>query len=541
LLEIVRTGRVVIANPLGSGALENAALLKYLPDIAKVLLGRDLRLDSVQTYWAGDDGDLAHIEANIRSLIIKPTWRGSGQSSVFGGDLKEAQLNDLLAKVRRYRHLYVAQEKLEKSCIPSFNGTALEPRPTLLRTFSVATDSSYTILPGGLNRVGTSTDGQFISMHEGSPSKDTWVTASEPERAGERELAPESTRFTAESALESLPSRVVENLYWMGRYAERAEASMRLLRSVFVMLNGEDLINPDAQRILLQTVSQITYTLPGFTEATEEQLANPEEELLQIVRDGNRVGSVRSTINSMLLAADESKELLSTDTIRVINDLRDALDNLDSDLAGGLASAPEEALDPMVTALAGLSGLTQESMMRGVGWRFMELGKRIERAMQTITTVKGLVVPVSGEMEQATLLTALLTSMEVLITYRRRSRERRGLELGLELVLLDRSNPRSLLFQFERLAEHLVELPKNNPRAGELDEEDRTLLEATTALKLTRLPELLTAQGDSRPEVETLMIQLAGLLQEFSRLISDKHFDHRTGPQQLYRAFKGVR
>ena len=259
------------------------------------------------------------------------------------------------------------------------------------------------------------------------------------------------------------------------------------------------------------------------------------------MRDGNRVGSVRSTIHSMLRAADESKELLSTDTIRVINDLRDALDNLDDDLAGGLVSAPEEALDPLVTALAGLSGLTQESMLRGVGWRFMEVGKRIERALQTIATVKGLVTPVSGEMEQATLLNALLTSMEVLITYRRRGRERRGLELGLELVLLDRSNPRSLLFQLERLAEHLVELPKANPDAGELDEDGRALLEATTALKLTRLPHLMQAQGRSRPEVETLMTQLAGLLREFSRFISDKHFDHRTGPQQLVSTFRGVR
>ena len=116
----------------------------------------------------------------------------------------------------------------------------------------------------------------------------------------------------------------------------------------------------------------------------------------------------------------------------IINDLRDALDNLDTDLVGGLASAPEEALDPLVTALAGLSGLTQESMIRSVGWRFMDMGKRIERALQTITTVKGLLSPVSGDMEQGTLLTAMLTSMEALITYRRRGRERRGLELGLD-------------------------------------------------------------------------------------------------------------
>jgi uncharacterized alpha-E superfamily protein len=242
----------------------------------------------------------------------------------------------------------------------------------------------------------------------------------------------------------------------------------------------------------------------------------------------------------MLLAADESKELLSTDTIRVINDVRDALDELDDDLAGGLASAPEEALDPLVTALAGLSGLTQESMIRGMGWHFIDMGKRIERALQTIATVKGLMGEVSGEMEQSTLLTALLTSMEVLITYRRRGREKRGIELGLELVLLDSRNPRSLLFQLERLQEHLVELPKTGKESGELDAESRALLEASTLVKLSTLPQLLQVEEDRRPELESRMTQLAVLLRDFSRLITDKHFDHRTGPQQLFTSFGGT-
>lgn len=540
LLEVVRTGRLVIANPLGSGVLENPVLLKYLPAISSLLLGREPRLQSVQTYWAGDQKDLAYISEHMRTLIIKNTWRGSLETSVYAGDLNASQRQALLERIHRNRFQYVAQEKLEKSYTPAFNGNNLEPRPTLLRTFSVAADNSYTVLPGGLTRIGTSLDGQFISMQEGSPSKDTWVTASEPQRMPAPGLTSEAPDYSAESAPDSLPSRVVENLYWMGRYAERAEASMRLLRTVFVMLNGEEPIGPDAQRILLQTVSEITYTLPGFTAATPAQLADPEEELMQIVRDGERMGSVRSTINSMLSAADESKELLSTDTIRVINDIRDALDDLDGDLAGGLASAPEEALDPLVTALAGLSGLTQESMIRGMGWHFIEMGKRIERALQTIATVKGLLGEVSGEIEQSTLLTALLTSMEVLITYRRRGREKRGIELGLELVLLDSRNPRSLLFQLERLQEHLVELPGSDQDCGELNAENRALLEASTMVQLSTLPQLLQAKKERRPELEQNMAHLTELLREFSRLITDKHFDHRSGPQQLFSSFGGT-
>ena len=241
----------------------------------------------------------------------------------------------------------------------------------------------------------------------------------------------------------------------------------------------------------------------------------------------------------MLNSADESKELLSTDTLRVINDLHDELDGLDYTMAGGLASAPEEALDPLVTALVALSGLMQESMVRGVGWRFMELGKRLERAQQIITTLRSLIVPVTNEADQSTMLNALLVSMEVLITYRRRHRNRTGLELGLELVMLDPTNPRSLLFQLEALQRHIVELPRADKTRGELEEEERALLEAVTTLRLSRLPQLLTTKTATREDLDRLLQQLDELLQDFNSLVSDKHFDHRVDAQQLVTTFWG--
>jgi uncharacterized alpha-E superfamily protein len=225
--------------------------------------------------------------------------------------------------------------------------------------------------------------------------------------------------------------------------------------------------------------------------------------------------------------------------MRVINDLRDELEGIDQALASGLASAPEEALDPLVTALVALSGLMQESMVRGVGWRFMELGKRVERALQTITTVRELIVPETGEGDQATLLTALLTTMEVLITYRRRNRKRGGIELGLELVMLDKSNPRSLLFQLERLQQQLAELPGAQIGSAELEEEERALLEAITSLRLSRLSKLLEGVDGQRQDMNGLLQRIEDLLQEFSHFISDKHFAHRVDPQQLVTTFWG--
>jgi uncharacterized circularly permuted ATP-grasp superfamily protein/uncharacterized alpha-E superfamily protein len=539
MLDVVRSGRVVIANPLGAGVLENPILLKYLPEISKCLLGRELRLDSVKTYWCGDDDDLKYILEHINELIIKPAYRGSGLRSVWGGDLTKQQTAELASIIKSKRYQYVAQERLQKAHIPSFTDGQLKPRPAILRSFAVATEGSYTVMPGGLTRTGLEVGGQIISMQSGCPSKDTWITASEPERVSELTAAPEAAAVAANTPLISLPSRVVENLYWLGRYAERAEGCLRVLRTVFVMLNGEDRISEDAKRILLRAVTKITATQPGFANASDEMFANPDEELLLIIRDGKRAGSIKSTLNSMLYCADESKELLSSDTMRVINDLRDGLDSLDSSLAGGLASAPEEALDPLVTALVALSGLTQESMVRGVGWHFMEMGKRVERAMHVINNVGMLMAPVAEHNDNRTMLTAMLTSMEVLITYRRRHRERMGIELGLDLVMLDSTNPRSLIFQFEQLKSHFDALQLSRIDSSKLTEEERALLEAITSLKLSRMGELLETETSQRENLKNFLTQLENLLSDFSNIVSDKYFDHRIDPQQLVTTYWG--
>ncbi|MFT7109332.1 MAG: putative circularly permuted ATP-grasp superfamily protein [Psychrobacter glaciei] len=536
LLDVVRSGRVVMANPLGSGVLENPILLKYLPAISKALLGREPRLASVKTYWCGDAGDLNYVTANIKNLIIKPIYRGSSLSSVWGGDLSSSEITELLAKIKHRPQQFVAQERVDKSHIPTLANGKLEPRPSILRTFAVAADSTYIVMPGGLTRVGLEQDSPRISMQSGCPSKDTWVTATEPERVYD-DNAGDGAQAKLEAILVSLPSRVVENLFWMGRYAERAEASLRILRTVFMLISEEQAISEESKRILLRSITEITGTQPGFLEASEEQLKNPETELLLIIKDGNRMGSIKSTLNSLFYCADESKELLSSDTIRVINDLRDAVDNLEPSFANGLSSAPEEALDPLVTPLIALSGLIQESMVRGVGWHFMNLGRRVERAAQIIKTVTTLITPVVSRSDSKTLLKAMLTSMEVSIAYRRQGRTRAGVELGLELVMLDGTNPRSLMFQFEQLQHHFENISNNDVKSTQLEEEDRVLLEAVTSLKLSRISQLAENSDGYRAELIELLMRVNKLLAEFNNIVTDKYFEHKVDVQQLVNTY----
>lgn len=534
LLQVARQNRVAIANPLGSGVLENPVLLRYLPQIAKRLLGREPRLKSVATYWCGDRKDMAYVLANLDQLIVKPIFRGLGRSKTFP-DLNAAERQALAQLIQAQPHLYVAQDRMVPSHVPTVVGGELQPRPAIVRSFAIASDSSYSIMPGGLTRVGLTLGSPLISNQLGSINKDTWVVASEPERPVES--VAKSENRAQQQQLVGLPSRVVENLFWLGRYAERAEASLRILRTTFMMLNGAEVLPRNCRHLLLRAVTEVTATFPGFT-AQSSLLDDPEAELLSVVLDGARMGSVKSCLSAMLNSAEESKELLSSDTLRVINDVRDVMMGLDKALRGGLVSAPEEALDPLVTALMALSGLSQESMIRGTGWRFMEIGRRLERGLQTITLIRALLVKEVSEGEQATLLQSMLHVLEVLITYRRRYRARMDIAQGLELTLIDVSNPRSLLYQFEQLQSHISQLPQVGISSRELQAEERALLEANSTLRLSHLVDL-ARPGDAsgrRDELDQVLGRLYHLLTTIGTVVSDKYFDHRVGPQQLVRA-----
>jgi len=533
LLEVVRAGRVAIANPLGSGILESPILLRYMPEISKALFGRELRLGSVGTYWAGDEGDLQYIESHLDELVIKPCFRGAGERSVLARNLDADAKQKLLSTIRQQPWSYVAQDCLIPPHLPTFNGRELVPRPAILRSFAVAGDTSFSLMPGGLTRVGTEEGGFLISSQAGSQSKDTWVIASEPEGSSEETKARDNVPQQSDSQLISLPSRVVENLFWFGRYAERAEASLRILRTVFMLLNGEEPVSQTSRKHLLRAVTEVTATLPGFNDADDDMFANPDEELLLVAKDPNRVGSVYFSLNAMLRSADDSKELLSSDTLRVINDIRDALEGLDENLQGGLGLAPEEALDPLVTALMALSGLSQESMIRGIGWQFMEIGRRLERGMQTIAIMENLLTQSVSESDENTMFQALLQSVEALVSYRRRYRAAVNIQQVLELVLLDESNPRSLLFQCMQLREQVCKLPRTKASSYELSPEERAVIECETNVRLSALNEICESPTETPERLKAHLDKLNALLASTSDLVSRKYFEHRVGPQQL--------
>ncbi len=256
-----------------------------------------------------------------------------------------------------------------------------------------------------------------------------------------------------------------------------------------------------------------------------------------MILDADRPGSIHSCVRAMLACAKEARELLSTDTQRIINDIRDQFRDMEKSLRRQWASAPEEALDPLVTSLLALSGLAHESMIRAMGWRFMDMGRRLERAMQTTTLVRALMVDTMTEGDEGLVLESLLMTVEALISYRRRYRAALDVRSVLELTLIDVSNPRAVLHQLETVQQHLEHLPAPVTGSRELTGEKRHILEAINMLKLSELESLarLSDDGGGRLALDDLFGRLYGLLAETSNTLSRNYFAHAAGPRQLVR------
>ncbi len=527
LLEVARLGHVAIANPLGSSVLENPALLRYLPTIAKTLLGRELQIPSIKTWWCGNKEDLEYVCSNLKNLLIKPTYRRPGLYEVYGAELDETKLQAWQNRIRKNPYQFVAQEFVQGANTPTWHQEKIQPRASLLRTFSVTCDGSYAVMPGGLTRVNLDADKKIISNQRGSVSKDTWVLASEPEK--QLTLRKPQTTTILDSQ-QTLPSRVVENLFWMGRYTERAESALRLLRTVFTQLNKTEKLPESVSRTLLTAVTHITATYPGFTDVHPSLFTNPEPELVSIVLDHQRMGSVANNLKAMIFAAEQVKEQFSSDVQRVMNNIGDQFAELKLNFDSESLSAPEEALTPLITNLLALVGLVHESMTRDYGWRFIEIGRHLERSLQIINSIRSLLVTDIGEIEQEILIESNLMASEALISYRRLYQNGIHIEQALKMTLLNNKNPRSLIYQLNQLDKHFKELPGDQQLLGP---KEKYLLEATTALQLSDVEQLSKTTKGIRSDLDQLLSRLQYLITHTNKAVSQRYFDHTEDPQLL--------
>jgi uncharacterized circularly permuted ATP-grasp superfamily protein/uncharacterized alpha-E superfamily protein len=538
LVEAARLGGVSIVNTLGSGVLENPGFLPYLPRMAELLLGERLLLPSVPTWWCGEEDGRRHVLAHLDSLVIKPIARGVGPTAVFPWELSSDRRDDLRRQIEAQPGRWVGQETVELSSAPTLTATGLEARYTVLRAFAVARQDSYAAMPGGLTRVSASGHSAEdaaggrrprISNQAGAISKDTWVLASEPEKLSGFWLVPGPPVIAIDPAA-SMSSRAAENLLWMGRYAERAEAMARLVRASHDRRNdfqrGANPAGTECLQVLLSALTKVSSTYPGFVgNGAGARLAAPGAELFALVVDENRSGTLAHAVRQLLGAAQAVRDQLSSDIWMAVG-------TLEREIAALRASDPDHlmvvqhTLGRVVQSLLALSGMFGEGMERDPGWRFMDAGRRLERGQQLVALLRATVTVERNTATDSLLLESVLIAAESIITYRRRYRSQAQLETLLDLLLLDTENPRSLAHQLDRLADDVSLMPRTD-NAARLREPDRLVLEASTALRLADTNLLARSGPDgTRPELDAFLTRILALLYRAADAIDREHFVH---------------
>jgi uncharacterized circularly permuted ATP-grasp superfamily protein/uncharacterized alpha-E superfamily protein len=501
-----RHGHIAICNRLGTGIAEAAALLPYLPGLARHLLGEDLVLPQADSWWLGDPDSRAAIGSEMDALIVKPAFPGLRLAPVIADGLDPAARRTLDARIAKRPGAFVAQHRIALSCAPCWQGEKLVPRPLVLRCFVALGPNGYIAMPGGLSRVGPRLGSPMVSIQWGGGSKDTWVIADgEAERPTMGKRPALVDEGAPNRAPASLPSRVADNLYWLGRYAERAEITLRLARALWARTVA-DLANSGgaAAPLLAESLNQlgVKVTLPASGAA-----------LAKTIQD-----ALPDHLEALQRAAADVRDRLSHDTWRALSALTGPA------LRGAPGNLPAR-LDHLLGRLSSFSGHASENMTRGLGWRFLELGRRLERAYQTLELVRRL-GNAEAEVESAA-LDALLDLCDSGMTYR--ARYQTGLRGAgiIDLVVSDEANPRAVGFQIATLVEHLRHLPRENP--GALPAPELRLASQALAVCRRADPQRLTiATGGTprRPRLEEHCLNLEADLAQISDILSEAYFKH---------------
>ncbi|WP_322845714.1 circularly permuted type 2 ATP-grasp protein [Pseudomonas sp. B33.4] len=445
LLEAVRQGRVLVANALGSGVLESPGLLGFLPKINQFLFGEDLLLPSIATWWCGEAPVLAQALEKLPELLIKPAFPSQSFTPVFGRDLSEKQRQALAERMQARPYAYVAQELAQLSHAPIWqaeNGQ-LQPRAIGMRMYAVASGEDYRVLPGGLTRVAADADAEVVSMQRGGASKDTWVLGDRPPSGEQWKTQRNVGVHDLVRRDPYLPSRVVENLFWFGRYCERCDDSARLLRIVLARyVDGDD---PQALQAAVDLGERLTL-LPDEGELPER--------LLAALLGEDWSFSLRSNLQRLQWAASQVRGKLSRENWQALVELQREAMELDTEEPdfGELL----DFLNRLVMSLAALSGFALDDMTRDEGWRFLMIGRRIER-LQFLSSSLAAFLRGAGAFDQAG-LEWLLELGNSSITYRSRYLAVAQLIPVLDLLLLDEQNPHAVLFQLKLVTRTLKRL-----------------------------------------------------------------------------------
>jgi uncharacterized circularly permuted ATP-grasp superfamily protein/uncharacterized alpha-E superfamily protein len=538
LVEALRRGAVTVVNTLGSGVLESPGLLRFLPELAELLLGEQPRLHTAPLYWGGIDVERSHLMTHLSTLLLR---RVAGGDAIIGPTLSDAAREELAARIGAAPASWVGQELPEFSSAPTdFHPGGLAASSVGMRLFTVAQRGGYAPMIGGLGYL--LAPGSAAYRMNTVAAKDIWVLS--PSRVTATQTP--TVDLTASLPAPMTPSptgavsspRVLSDLFWLGRYTERAESTARLLNVTREQYHEfrfrRELSGSECVPVLLSALGRITGTDTGTDGDDAEMVAIAPTTLWSLTADRNRPGALAQSVARLGLAARAVRDQMSNDTWMVLAAVERAVMHPrgvppDSHAEGEayLAAAHSQTLAGMLA----LSGVAAESMVHDVGWTVMDIGKRIERGTWLTALLRATLTTVRGPGAEQTITESTLVACESSVIYRRRMLGKVSISAVAELVLFDEENPRSLAYQFERLRADLKALPSSSgsSRPERLVDE--------IAVRLRRLDpddlEDVDAQG-TRSQLADLLDGMHADLRDLSKLITATHLSLPGGMQPLW-------
>lgn len=545
LIEAARRRQVSVVNPIGAGVLENPCLVHFLPELSRSLLDEDLLVDQPESWWCGDAAQRDHVLTHLDSLVVKTMTPDGGSPTILGWTLSAQEADQLRARIADHPWAFAAQAPLANSTAPVVTGAGIEPRRLVLRTFGVADGDGYAFLPGALGRVAAEADADVVSTRAGGLAKDVWVSVDGDQTGSgwrdERDLARIPTGGSA------LAPRIADDLYWVGRYTERAEFTARLLKVTddltedFASRPGS--LGAVAMSSMQHAVAMVTGMAPqqrtegGLDyDAPDRWSTDPQGYLRELVA-GHEPGCLGYGVERLERSAQRVRDQLSVDTWPVLNRLQETVDRAGrgaEPAENGAATSSVEAdeqeavdglqdlLEDVLESALAMEGIASQSMIRDASWAYLDAGARLERAVLTAELLRSTLAIERSPVIEGQIVEAVLQVGQSVITHRRRTAAGQGpalpVQSALHLLAVDASNPRSIAFQLTRLV-HDLDLIGDEVLRDRCAE----LLPLVTGLDLD------SASVPDRRALGGELTRIRAALGDLTEVMAQRHFRRQSG------------